>query len=59
MPGCLTWLPLILVFPIQPGWLPAFGHGSPAHPIMHAIASGRGFHPRCAPAPIIPPPAIC
>jgi len=40
MPAFWVGLLLILFFAIQLNWLPAFGHGTPAHLIMPAIALG-------------------
>ncbi len=40
MPAFWVGLLLILVFAIGLNWLPAFGHGTPAHVILPAIALG-------------------
>ncbi len=40
MPAFWVGLLLILLFAIQLNWLPAFGHGTPAHLVMPAIALG-------------------
>lgn len=40
MPAFWVGLLLILLFAIRLNWLPAFGHGTPAHLIMPAIALG-------------------
>lgn len=40
MPAFWVGLLLILVFAVQLQWLPAFGHGTPAHVVLPAIALG-------------------
>lgn len=40
MPAFWVGLLLILLFAVQLNWLPAFGHGTPSHVILPAIALG-------------------
>ncbi len=40
MPAFWVGLLLIMLFAIQLNWLPAFGHGTPAHLVLPAIALG-------------------
>jgi len=51
MPAFWVGLLLILVFAIHLNWLPAFGHGTPAHVVLPAIA--LGWYPVAAQTRII------